>query len=222
MGKKVCYNCGAELNKETETKEHIPAKSLFEGFDEKHKVNRITVPACEKCNGQYSPTDEEFRNMMGIISKKDEDKKITEKSVRSILLKDKEHERLHLDDYGKVSGVSFSQGTIEDFHKKNFKGLFMHEYGQKIPDNYKLVANIDEKDWSNETRAILGFIEPFDWKNSGHQEIFQYKLQPFRFGIKNHDKSDLEPEENEPMYAGLMKNNNQHVGLVLAIRQKDS
>lgn len=108
----VCYNCGIGLDKTTETKEHIPARSLFEGYDEKYKVNRITVSACKECNGKYSPTDEEFRNMMGLISKKTEDKKITEKSVRSVLRKDKKLERLHFDSLGKVSGITFSQGTI--------------------------------------------------------------------------------------------------------------
>jgi len=220
MAKKVCYNCGVELDKETETREHIPAKNLFEGFDEKYKMNRITVAACQKCNGLYSPTDEEFRNMMGIISKKDEDKQITEKSVRSVLRKDKGHERLHFDELGMVSGVTFSQGTIEEFHIKNFKGLFMHEYGNVLPDAYQIIVNIDENDWSQRTRVILGFFELFEWKHSGHPDIFQYKLQPFRVGIKDHDKADLIPVEDEPMYGCLMKYNNQHVALVIGLLKK--
>lgn len=212
----VCYNCGTELNKTTETKEHIPARSLFEGYDEEYKVNRITVSACKECNGKYSPTDEEFRNMMGIISKKIEDNKITEKSVRSVLRKDKNLERLHFDSLGKVSGITFSQGTIEEFHVKNVKGLFMHEYGVILPEKYTVVVNIDENDWSDATRGILGFFELFDWKISGHPDIFQYKLQPFRVGIQNHDRSDLKPVEDESFFACLLHYNNQHAALVLA------
>lgn len=60
MPKQICYNCGIELEDKDVTREHIPARNLFEGYDEKYKVNRLTVPACLKCNGQYSPTDEEF------------------------------------------------------------------------------------------------------------------------------------------------------------------
>jgi len=67
MGNNICYNCGKELEKKDVTREHIPSKNLFEGYDEKFKVNRITVSACYECNNKYSPTDEQFRNMIGII-----------------------------------------------------------------------------------------------------------------------------------------------------------
>jgi hypothetical protein len=108
MTKQKCYNCGIVLEEKDITREHIPAKNLFEGYDEKYKVNRITVPACSKCNGQYSPSDEEFRNMIGIIAKKKANRKITEKSVRSILRNDFNGQRLAIDGFGKVSGVIFS------------------------------------------------------------------------------------------------------------------
>jgi hypothetical protein len=212
----ICYNCSKKLDRISETKEHIPAKSLFEGYDESYKVNRITVSACKECNGKYSPTDEEFRNMMGIISEKTEDKKITEKSVSSVLRKDKQFERLCFNSFGKVSGVTFSQGTIEEFHIKNFKGLFMYEYGIVLPEKYTVVVNMNENDWSETMKGILGFFELFDWKFSGHPDIFQYKLQPLRIGIRNNDKSDLKPTDNEPFFVGLLYYKKQHVALVLA------
>lgn len=219
MAKTNCYNCGIEIDSNESTSEHIPAKCLFDGYDEKYKVNRITVDACSKCNGGFNPTDEEFRNMIGIISKNKENNKLTEKSVRSILRKDKQLTRLDYNGLNKVSGVSFSKGTIEDFHKKNFKGLFKYQYGKVLPDNYELWVNIDENDWSDITKGMLGFCEMFDWKHSGHPDIFKYKLQPFRVGIENPTKQDLKPLIDEPFYVCLMDYNREHVSLVFVFNK---
>ncbi len=46
MENKICYNCGKELENKDVTREHIPSRNLFEGYDEKFKVNRITVSVC--------------------------------------------------------------------------------------------------------------------------------------------------------------------------------
>ena len=37
MPKQICYNCGIELENKDVTREHIPARNLFEGYDEKYK-----------------------------------------------------------------------------------------------------------------------------------------------------------------------------------------
>ena len=52
--KERCYNCGKILKPNEITREHIPARNLFEGYDEQYKVQRITVKACRKCNQEYS------------------------------------------------------------------------------------------------------------------------------------------------------------------------
>ena len=203
------------------TREHIPAKNLFEGYDEKYKVNRITVPACSYCNGKYSPTDEEFRNMIGIIAKNIANKKITEKSVRSILREDSSVKRLTYDSYGKISGLTFNEVPIEDYHKKNFKGLFYHKYDMFLSSDYKLFVNIDENDWSHPIMAIIGYLkELFRAHCSGHPNILKYTIQPFRLNIKNPEKTDLVPYYNEYMYVGLLEYNNEHAALVIAIRRK--
>lgn len=219
MVKTNCYNCGIEIESNEATAEHIPAKNLFTGYDNKYKVNLITVHACSKCNGGYSPTDEEFRNMIGVISKHKENNKITEKSIRSILRKDKQLTRLDFNRLNKVSGVTFSKGTIEEFHKKNFKGLFKHQYDKILSDNYELWVNIDENDWSNLSLGILGFLKMFDWKHSGHPDIFTYKLQPFRVDIENLTKQDLKQEINEPYFVCLMEYNREHIALVVAFNK---
>jgi len=216
----ICYNCGIPIDDKDVTREHIPARNLFEGYDEKYKVNRITVPACSKCNGQYSPTDEEFRNMIGVIAKNKANNKLTEKAVRSIIRKDTSLQRLEYNEFGKVSGVTFNEIPIENYHKKNFKGLFYFQYGKYLSDDYQLSVNIDENDWSDITLGIIGYLkELFNWKFSGHPDILKYIIQPFRLGITNPSKEDLKPAEKENMFVGILDYNNEHAALVFALKK---
>jgi len=220
MPKQICYNCGVELDEKEMTREHIPAKNLFEGYDGKHKVNRITVSACQTCNGEYSPTDEEFRNMIGIIAKNKANNKITDKSVRSILRKDSTIQRLVFDGFGKVSGVSFNEIPIENYHKKNFKGLFYFQYGKILTDDYELFVNINENDWSETTLGILSYLKQlFLIKYSGHPDIMEYVIQPFRPMIANPKKQDLKPSENDKIFFGYIEYNKEHSALVIAVRK---
>ena len=53
----ICYECGATLDKESLTKEHVPPKSFFPKSD---RDSLITVPACVKHNGGKSDDDEYF------------------------------------------------------------------------------------------------------------------------------------------------------------------
>lgn len=55
--KKQCFNCGNFFTKEEITKEHIPAKALYAGYDNEYKLNRITVPSCYKCNQSFSESN---------------------------------------------------------------------------------------------------------------------------------------------------------------------
>ena len=156
--KQRCYNCGKIIKEKEVTKEHIPAKNLFEGYDEKYKVQRITVLACLKCNQQYSPTDEDFRNMIGAIAKRKENNAITNKTKRSLLRKDPARKTFTIDSLGKISGITLNEITVEEYHKKNFKGLFLNQYGEIFNEKkYSIYVNIDEDDWSLPTLGILGF-----------------------------------------------------------------
>ncbi len=209
-----CYNCRKYFEETNVTREHIPARTLFTGYDEKYRVNRITIPACQECNNSFSPTDEEFRNMIGIITKHKDANEITKKSVKSILRKNSSQSRLQFDETGKVSGVTFSEVPIEEFHKKNIKGLFYHEYETVLPQEYELLVNIDENDWSEGVLSVIGYLtNNFTWKVSGHEDIFRYILQPFRENLQNNDKSDILPVGNEPFYLCLMEYNKTHIAM---------
>jgi hypothetical protein len=76
----------ATTDPDIETVEHVPAKNLYDGFDNQFNVNRITVPACYDCNQLYSKIDQEIRDSLAVKSDSEEQKKImTGKGVRSIL-----------------------------------------------------------------------------------------------------------------------------------------
>lgn len=215
-----CYNCGKELDNNS-TKEHIPARALFDGYDEKYKTNRITVPACFDCNNKYSTTDEEFRNMIGIMAKHTENNAVTDNAVKSILRKDTEHKRLLVDSSMEVRGVTFSQQTIEDFHKKNFMGLFYHQYGYPLPANYKLVVDICENGRSEFAQHMIDYLNNlFEKKVSGHEDILSYCLQPVREKITNPDKKDLPLNKDENIIACMLTYNQEHTALVYAIREE--
>lgn len=219
--KNHCYNCGKELTEGNTTREHIPARNLFDGYSEEFKYNRITVPACRECNNQYSYCDEEFRNMIGMIADKKENDTVASAATRSILRKKNGFDRLRFDLYGNVRGVEFNQDVIEEFHKKNFKGLFYHQYGYPLPNSYELKVNIDEKDFSSFTLCLIEYLRDyFDWKCSGSHEIFSYCIQPFRSGLKSKREEDFELLESDNIIVGLMKYNGEHAAMVLAIRKQ--
>ncbi len=36
-----CYNCGTELNVDTQDREHIPAKNMFVGYSDEYKKKEL-------------------------------------------------------------------------------------------------------------------------------------------------------------------------------------
>lgn len=215
-----CYNCGKELFEGDITKEHIPAKTLFDGYDNIFKNNRITVSACLDCNNKYSKIDEEFRNLIGVISRHESNDRLTEKSVTSVLRKGTGFKRLHFGLYNKVEGVEFDYATIEAFHKKNFKGLFYHQYGYPLPDNYEIIVNINEDDNSEGTLSVISYLKNhFEWKHSGHPDIFSYCMQPLRDSISTEGMEDLTLDDDELLIACLMVYNKEHGALVIAVEK---
>lgn len=209
-----CYNCGKVLAEHDVTREHIPAKNLFEGYDDSYKANRITVPACYECNQKYSLTDEEFRNVVGVISNVSDNNAVSTKSVRSILRKSK-GSRLHFDTFGFVRAVSFNKKHITDFHIKNFKGVFYNEYNLPVPSNMTIVVDINET-YDEKRMGCIGYLrDNFLWKYSGHPDIFKYILQPFREVISK-DKKDLIPTASDHYFMALQVYNQSHAALVIA------
>ena len=204
MGKKLfCYNCGKELTRSTNKREHIPAQCLFYGYSEEYKINRITVPCCLICNEEFSKIDQEIRDMIGIA--KDEmtsEDNVTKKAVRSIMNKDTWKKRIEINEKGDANSVSFSYDAIIDINIKNFKGIFYYEFGQRLPEDYKMDVIVpgDEK-YNNHGKFMYDLLlsENEGWEKSGHDEIFKYIIK----GIQNDSDNNLMKTENLQQSIGL-------------------
>ena len=222
--KQQCYNCGVDLTKETATREHIPAKCLFEGFADTHKVNRLTVPACRECNNKCSDADEEFRNMIGILSKNPANDGITQKAIKSIERKYlSAPEKFFINSMNRPIPVEIDRDKIEAFNKKNFKGLFYYKYGFPLPANYELLVHIDETDWSNSLLQIIGYlVNNFNWKHSGHEDIFKYIIQPFCEGWRGGvNKDDIIIQQDEHYFMAAMLYNQIYGAMVFAVKKDE-
>lgn len=179
--KKICYNCGIELNETNATVEHVPAKALYEGLDDKFRNNRITVPACHKCNHQYSKIDQEIRDALAIRKEtKDNQEKFIGKGVRSILRRQNWKERVHLNEKGEVIAVNFSYSDLRQIHIKNFKALFLRKYGFPIPSNFEIeiIADGDE-DKIDRAQTLYHYLiaDNVVFEVSGHSEIFKFIIK---------------------------------------------
>jgi hypothetical protein len=211
-----CYNCGSVISRKegTETKEHIPAQNLFVGFGDEYKKNRIAVPSCLKCNGDSTNIDEEFRNVIGTISNFDSLSAISHNTAKAIVTHNHQYDRLRFNKSGNVIGVQFDKKLILDNHIKVFKGLYYHQYRKPIGKEYTIIASMEPDAASGS--CIQYLQENFEWKHSGHPDVFSYILQPVRENVNNPDKKDLTPQLNEPFFVAIQKYNNSHAGLVIA------
>lgn len=217
-----CYNCGLEVTRKNRSKEHIPAQALFVGYPYTYKINRITITGCMDCNNFYSSVDEEFRNLIGIINNSPERETITKKSIWSNFQFWKKQNRLMFDNDGRVGGVIFDANQIELFHKKNFKGIFYKEYGYPISNDFDILVDINEGDWSDGLMSSIGYLQDhFNWKISGHKDIFQYIIQPFRDNLPNGIQTNIKPNVTDTHFLALMKYNQSHDAFVGAKRRRN-
>ncbi|MBK8565568.1 MAG: hypothetical protein IPN76_20035 [Saprospiraceae bacterium] len=176
----LCYNCRIELNKDNQSKEHIPAQAFFAGYGNDFKINRITVPACKRCNIGYSKTDQELRDAIGVTNDRNEhSREYTRKSVSSILKK-KGRNKLYSDEKGSIIAVSFAYNDFKKTVIKDFKGVFHHKFGYPLPRGWKIeiVSGFEEK--SRPQRAassIYAHLNSSNWSISGHTDIFRFKIE---------------------------------------------
>lgn len=174
-----CYNCDETIEEGQETREHIPAKNLYEGYSEEYKTNRIVVPACNSCNHYYSKLDQEFRDAIGVLNDTDDQQmKISEKATRSLVRGEKNLSRLNFEN-GRIA-VSFEYDKFRELHIKNFKGVFYSTFGEPIPKSYKIeiVADGDEENSNlmEMTKVIYHELKKHPFLISGHENIFKYKI----------------------------------------------
>ncbi|WP_317897158.1 hypothetical protein [Aurantibacillus circumpalustris] len=215
-----CYNCGASLSPAQNHREHIPPKNLFEGFPIAFRETRILVPACYNCNQSYSYADEEFRNLIGIINKRPEAVKLVEKTTRSFFRLDAKLARIIYGISNRMPfAVKFDLKAIEQFHIKNFKGLFYHNYGIPLTSNFLCLAHFDTNFQKEKSQKLVNYLtQNFSWKVSGDESVFRYILQPYR-PDHNFDGSDILPSADEKYFICLMSYTKNHAALVLSERK---
>jgi hypothetical protein len=227
-----CYNCGIKLIPSREavklapvpdnaqTAEHIPAKTLFGGYSNDYKKNIITVNACRKCNNDYSRDDEEFRNAIGMMNDGDERQTTLSESAAKSLLRKKaiESGRFIYDNKLDEIGIIFQKTTFLNVHEKNFKALFLHQYGKLLPDSFEVgvdLVNLEGQEFENR-RFVFDYLNRnFYWKQSGHHDIFQYIIQPFR-QILSTSKRDIIPIKRDKYFLGVFLYHNKILAIVAA------
>lgn len=179
-----CYNCGKYISWKEKTKEHIPAKSLFSGYSEEYKINRITVSACNKCNNEYSKIDNELRDAIGVTNENLNDesaRELSRKSVKSILARKNANRRLFFNKENNVSAVKFNYSKFRRIVIKDFKGIFHFEFGFPISNEWKIELISEFEQNKNIKQAIPDIFQflasGIDWSISGHKDIFKYKFK---------------------------------------------
>lgn len=186
---KICYNCGQPLTSNNATVEHVPARNLYDGFDNQYKVNLITVPACYSCNQFYSKVDQEIRDALAIKSDNLEQKRrMTEKGVRSILRRSNWRDRSYFNNEGKVIAVDFSYDDLKQIHIKNFKALFFRKYGFPVPDNFdiEIVSDGDDDKKVDRAKVLYDYAQlDKQFEYSGYPDIFKFILKDLTYDISS-------------------------------------
>lgn len=143
----TCIYCG----KTADTREHIPPKQFFKGTPDNPL---ITVPSCKACNAGFQKDEDFFRQFYTsiLMDRSPEAKKLMEGEVsRSILrtpaLGHQMFSQMKLVGAYTKSGLykgKMTMYTVSDSDKerinrvvtKVIKGLFFHEFGQTIPEEW--------------------------------------------------------------------------------------
>ncbi len=164
-----------------ETDDHIPQQCLYEGYNVEFKLNRKKVLSCYKCNQKFSEIENDLRDFIGILNIDNiNQEELTISGVKSILSHRNASERLCYNKNGEVIGVDFSFDNFDLNHLKNFKGIYNIEFKNIIPKEYK-IKFINDPYSQKKFTPILTFLENNDdWKVSGHEDIFRYKIIPFK------------------------------------------
>lgn len=222
--KNICYNCGDPIDEDDKTKEHVPAKNLYQGFGEEYKINLITVPACSKCNNIYSKIDQELRDALAVINDDVEAKKeLTSKGVRSILRRSNWKDRTHFNHEGKVIAVNFNYEELQQLHIKNFKALFFLKYAFPVPEDFEIAIIADGDTEKIESAGILYnyLFKEKEFKHSGHPEIFKYILKDITLG-NNEDEELYESEDFDQLIAiaAILIYHNEICAIVLAGKEE--
>lgn len=139
---KKCVYCGSEAD----TKEHIPPKGIY---PKGHRDNLITVPACKKCNNDFSKDDEYFKVKLFLRKKVGEDNR-TQSHIDSMLngLKRNENFRflnLLVDEIRGEDIFSYNRKRIVSIAEKTVRGLYYYHFEKILDDSIEIKATIEDE-----------------------------------------------------------------------------
>jgi hypothetical protein len=147
---KDCAYCGCNA----ESVDHIPPRNLFASPQSK---DLIAVPCCRKCNNGFSKDDEYFRMVMAVREDTFEhpdvqkiypavhrsfDKPEKKAFFRALVKSTKVVDRYTLGGIylGKAPTFNVDMNRVRAVCQRITKGLFYHERGIRLPDDFLAVA----------------------------------------------------------------------------------
>jgi hypothetical protein len=65
----ICPYCGERI---ATTKDHVFPRNLYPASIGQSRVQRLTIPACERCNGSWSDDETHFRNVLALAGEPNE------------------------------------------------------------------------------------------------------------------------------------------------------
>jgi len=134
-----CFNCG----RPADTRDHVPPKGVF---PRPRPTTLITVPACKTCNELTKLQDEYFRWLVATVG--DATPEAVKLIGQRILPRFREKPALlreimkgarQVDVYspggiwvGREPAFEYDRGRIQPVVEKTVKGLYFHEFGQRL------------------------------------------------------------------------------------------
>lgn len=173
----LCTYCDSPAT----TRDHIPPKAIF---PKPRPSNLITVPACVRCNGNWSALDEIFKlfvslqaGMEGISEKTLHD------SVKRTVAHNKKLNRFLREKAKKVEirtpggiilgdacGLPFPSKELKLMCERVIKGLFYHHKKYKIPNDSELSVYLP----SDINEGVLELVKDSQLKIIGNDREFIY------------------------------------------------
>jgi len=175
-----CFNCGAH----SQTRDHIPPRGVFPTPRPK---TLITVPACHACNSESKLDDEYFRWFVASVGDQTEasDALIQERIIprfreRPALLKTIMEKSKVVDVFSKGGiwlerrpAFEFDRPRIQRVVAKIVRGLYLHEFGERLEGARVEDFVLNPEDLSEEDKAYITSLPA----KGAAPDIFSYRCQ---------------------------------------------
>ncbi len=188
-----CVYCGVPFDNANRSKDHIPAKIFFPS---PRPCDLITVPCCRPCNQERSADDFHAALMLLInsaVRRTEVIKQLTKRVLNSLARPESTGLRLAISGGIKIIDVFTESGLfigqrpalrqnvrrIEDTISCYIKGLFFHEYGFRLQDEYgadsRIVLTLSEEQVAS-VLVPVSSLATASWTREW-SGVFAYKTQ---------------------------------------------